>query len=247
MRAASIRTVLFDVGNTLLHLDYGFVAGVLAAHGHPVTPGDVRVAEYGAKAAVDRALASEGERPERIEGLLWQGGAGAGPSYFSIVLHGLGVPRDEAPPILAALAAYNRAACLWRVVDPGTGAVLEALRARGLTLGVVSNADGRVEADLERAGLRRHFATVVDSHVVGVEKPDRAIFELALARLRATPDTALYVGDVFGIDVRGARGAGLAAILMDPIGRYPTPVDCARIRALDELLTLLPAQRATKR
>ena len=112
--------------------------------------------------------------------------------------------------------------------------------ARGLILAVISNADGRVEADLERAGLRAQFATVVDSHVVGVEKPHPEIFNVALARIQATPDAALYVGDVFSIDVLGARGAGMDAVLVDTLGAYPGTLDCPRISRLAELLDLLP-------
>jgi len=231
-----MRTVLFDVGNTLFHLDYAFIADVLAEHGHPVEPAVLRVAEYGAKAAIDRALTANGS----LEFVLWRDDAARRPSYFAIVLKAVGVPADAAARILDVLQEHNRARCLWRVMEPDTPAVLDALRARGYALGVVSNADGRVEADLVRAGLRPRFATVVDSHVVGVEKPDPAIFRIALERMGAEPATTLYVGDVFAIDVLGARGAGLAAALIDPLGDYPGAADCPRIRRLADLLELLP-------
>ena len=118
-------------------------------------------------------------------------------------------------------------------------AVLDALLARRLALGVGSDADGRVEADLVRAGLRPRFATVVDSHVVGVEKPDPAMFRLALVRMGAKPATTLYVGDVFSIDVLGAHSAGLAAVLLGPLGEYPGADGCPRMRRLAELLQRL--------
>ena len=41
-----MRTILFDVGNTLFHVDYAFIVGVLAEHGHAVEPDALRVAEY---------------------------------------------------------------------------------------------------------------------------------------------------------------------------------------------------------
>jgi putative hydrolase of the HAD superfamily len=169
---------------------------------------------------------------------MWQPGAER-PSYFATIMHGLGVPRDATRRALDALEAHNRASCLWRVVHPDTPSVLEALRARGLVLGVVSNADGRIAGDLAQNGLGAHFGTVIDSHVVGVEKPDPAIFHLALDALGMTAAESLYVGDVFGIDVVGARRAGLEAVLLDTLGRYPGGVDCRRIRALSELLELL--------
>ena len=237
----TFRAVLFDAGNTLLHLDYAFIAGVLAAAGHARAPFDIRVAEYAAKAALDRHLAAQQTPPDRTEAQRPAASSGP-PPYFEIVLHQLRVPPAEIPPLLKALKTHNQTDCLWRVVEPDTPAVLAELGERGFALGVVSNADGRIEGDLARRGLGVYFATVVDSHVVGVEKPARAIFELALARLDVPPGGAVYVGDVFGIDVCGARAAGLPGVLLDPLGRYPGAVDCPRIRGLAELLDLLPAR-----
>jgi putative hydrolase of the HAD superfamily len=247
MTFTGLRAVLFDAGNTLLHLDYEFIGKLLDEHGQPHRPFDIRVAEYTARATIDRQLAARADGNAQpghgVEDLLWPDAGDARPSYFATILHRLGLPWAAARPILDALQAHNANRCLWRVVEADTAAVLAELRARGFTLAVISNADGRVEGDLERAGLRRYFATVVDSHVVGVEKPDPAIFRLALDRLGASPDDAIYVGDVFSIDVQGARGAGLGAVLVDSLGRYPGAIDCPRISRLGELLDLLP-QRA---
>ncbi len=223
-----IRTVLFDAGNTLMHLDYAFIAEVLAQHGHPTTPLAIRVAEYGAKAAIDRELAPDMAPPDSIEGLLWPDESAKRPSYFATMLHFLDVPRRDWPAIVQSLHAHNDADCLWRVVEPDTPEVLAALRRRGFSLGVVSNADGRIEGGLVENGLRPHFATVIDSHVVGVEKPHPAIFHLALDRLGAAPDEAIYVGDVFSIDVVGARRAGVDGVLIDTLDRYPGRIDCPR-------------------
>lgn len=239
MPGNQLRAVLFDAGNTLMHLDYEFIAAVLAEHGYPRAPVDLRIAEYAAKAALDQHMMPRLDT-QGVEALLWRDEQGSRPSYFGITMHTLGIPEAATQPILGALQAHNRERCLWRVVEPDTAAVLEALRARGLELAVISNADGRVEGDLERAGLRDQFATVVDSHVVGVEKPHAAIFNLALERIHVTPDTALYVGDVFSIDVLGARGAGLDAVLVDTLNRYPGRIDCPRVSRLAELLDLLP-------
>lgn len=223
-----------------MHLDYPFIAGVLAEHGHVVAPLDIRLAEYGAKAAIDRKLAPDALPPESLEALLWPDESGKEPSYFAVMLRGLGIRGEAEQSILAALREHNETTTLWRVVEPDTAAVLERLGARGYALAVVSNSDGRVEASLAAAGLRPHFATVIDSQVVGVEKPDPAIFALALPHVGAAPAQSVYVGDVFGIDVVGARGAGMHPVLIDTLTGYLTPVDCPRVTRLVEPLDLLP-------
>ena len=236
--AAGKRAVIFDVGNTLLHVDYAHVAGVLRAQGHAVEPEAIRAAEYAAKAALDRALAPDVVPEPSVQSLLWRLPDGR-PSYFATMLAALGLPEPTVLPALAVLEADNRAKSLWRVVEPGTAEVLAALRGRGLTLAVISNSDGRIESDLVAAGLAPHFAFVLDSSVVGIEKPDVRIFELALTRLGIPPSDAAYVGDVYAIDVLGARRAGIEAVLMDPLARYDAPGDCPRIHKLADLLALL--------
>jgi putative hydrolase of the HAD superfamily len=230
--------VIFDVGNTLLHVDYAHVAGVLRAQGHAVEPEAIRAAEYAAKAALDRALAPDLVAEPSVQAMLWRLPDGR-PSYFATMLAALGIPEPAVLPALSVLEADNRVKSLWRVVEPGTAEVLAELRRRGLTLAVISNSDGRIEADLVAAGLGPHFAFVLDSSVVGIEKPDVRIFRMALARLRASPSDAAYVGDVYAIDVLGARRAGIEAVLMDPLARYDAPRDCPRINTLPELLALL--------
>jgi len=229
-----IHAILLDVGNTLLHFDCERIAGILATHGFATTAHAIRVAEYAAKGALDRVLASAAR----------DDGAALDPvlraSYFETVLAGLGVLPAEIGPLLATLARHNRESCLWSVAEPDAATVLRELVARGFVLGVVSNADGRVEADLERAGLRPYLTAVVDSHVVGVEKPDPRIFTIALERLGVDPERAIHVGDIVGIDVRGARRAGVEPVLMDPLGCYPGSVDCPRISRLADLLDLVP-------
>jgi HAD superfamily hydrolase (TIGR01549 family) len=126
-------------------------------------------------------------------------------------------------------------------MQPHTPGVISELRQRGFTLAVVSNADGRVPAAIAARGLAEHFAAIVDSHLVGVEKPDPRIFAIALEACGAEPADAVYVGDIYEIDVRGARNAGMTPVLLDPLCAYGE-VDCARITALTELLDLLPTR-----
>jgi putative hydrolase of the HAD superfamily len=93
--------------------------------------------------------------------------------------------------------------------------VLEALRER-YRLGIVSNFYGNLEAVCRGAGLDSLFAVVVDSHCVGAEKPDPAIFRVALESLRASPETTLFIGDSLRRDREGARRTGMRFIWMAP-------------------------------
>ena len=93
--------------------------------------------------------------------------------------------------------------------------VLEALNER-YRLGIVSNFYGNLEAVCHSAGLAPLFAAMVDSHRVGVEKPDPAIFHAALELLHAKPETTVFVGDSLRRDREGARRTGMRFIWIAP-------------------------------
>lgn len=104
-----------------------------------------------------------------------------------------------------------------------------------MKVGVISNTeDGRLEEVLKLTGICERFDVLVDSYAVGLRKPDAAIFHYALEQLGVEPSEAVYVGDSYGHDVVGAQGAGLRAILLDPLEMH-TASDCPTIRTLREL------------
>ena len=138
------------------------------------------------------------------------------------------------PEVAGCLQRLHAECHLWGRVAPDTRATLDRLRGAGLRLGVVSNSDGRVEEALVAAGLRDQFEVVLDSALVGVEKPDPAIFRAALAALDVQPDEALYVGDLYEVDVVGARAAGMDAVLLLPPDTPQRP-DCRTFTTLAAL------------
>ena len=95
-----------------------------------------------------------------------------------------------------------------------------------------------VPDQIERAGLRRYFSVICDSHVEGVEKPDRRFFEILVARAGGRPETTLHLGDLYHVDVVGARGAGLQAMLLDPHDLY-SDYDVKRVKNLNEIVALV--------
>jgi putative hydrolase of the HAD superfamily len=108
---------------------------------------------------------------------------------------------------------------LWSAAIDGTVEAISRLRRGGIRIAVVSNSDGSVRESLSRAGFDGLFEFVVDSHEVGLAKPDPAIFVHALDRLGVDAAGAWYVGDSIYHDVVGGITAGLAAsVLVDPLG-----------------------------
>lgn len=227
--ADRVRVVLFDAGNTLLWIDHARVAGLLAESGIETDEPAVRDAEMRARPLLDPHL---GHAPKRETPEIFG-------RYLNYVLDNLGLPPDDSRRAVAAGPVRDVWRRLWTGVPADAVSTLDTLRDRGYRLGVVSNSDGTVEAQLVAAGLRDHVECVIDSGVVGVEKPDPGIFAFATAELGEDADRCAYVGDFHSIDVLGARAAGIAGILMDPIGAW-AGFDAPKIGALGELLERLP-------
>jgi FMN phosphatase YigB (HAD superfamily) len=114
----------------------------------------------------------------------------------------------------------------------------------GLKLVVVSNANGTLRGKLARLDLARRVDVILDSHELGVEKPDRRIFDIALERGGTAAGRVVHVGDFYEIDVAGARAAGLPAVLIDSAGLYAErDGDCPRVGSLLEFVRELSRLR----
>jgi putative hydrolase of the HAD superfamily len=162
--------------------------------------------------------------------------AGRGWLFFDLILAHAGIPRSpRTAAALAELHAYHQANNLWEHVPDEVRPALSAMRSRGLTLVVVSNANGTLRAHMDRIGLRAMFDCVIDSCEEGVEKPDPRLFQIALDRVQATADSTIHVGDLYQVDVVGARAAGVRPVLLDETG-LRGDVDCTRVASLAELV-----------
>lgn len=204
------RAVLFDAGNTLVYADPWRMAGIFTEAGWPVGGAEVRAAELAARRRLHEAIrdGQVGTEPE-----VWR-------EYFSSLFEGAGVPPEGRAEVGRRIREVHATDHLWTHVAEGTDEALEALAGLGYRLAVISNADGRMEELLVRVGLRRHFEFVLDSEVMGVEKPDPAIFREGCRLLGLPPAACLYVGDLYPVDYLGATGAGLDAVLLDPLGLH---------------------------
>ena len=228
-----IDTLFLDAGGVLCHPAWTRVSAALATEGVHITPDALAAAEPLAKRDIDEATVV-GVTDDKTRGWL----------YFNKVLEHAGVPLSAATDAaLAAMREYHRVDNLWEEVPPDVVPALKRFRALGLTLVVVSNANGRLRHLFDRLALTAYFDVVLDSYEWHVEKPDPRLFQIALEQARAQPSRTAHVGDLFHIDVVGARAAGLReGILLDSAGLYPH-VDCRRIRQLDELAHVIRLAR----
>lgn len=127
---------------------------------------------------------------------------------------------------------------------PGARTLLRHLRARGKRTAIVSNNLAREQrAKIARIGLEGLFDAVVVSDEVGAVKPDPRIFRETLDRLGCRPGSAVFVGDSWNDDVRGARAAGIRPVWFNrsraPLPRPGTTAQLARLTPLREVLTVL--------
>lgn len=222
----SIDTVFLDAGGVLCHPSWTRVAEALVRHGAVVTAAALAAAEQKATYDIDTASVI-GSTDDRERGWL----------YFNLVLHHAGVPQSGATDAaLVELRDYHRQDNLWEHVEADVAPALSALRDRGKQLVVVSNANGRLKHLFDRVDLTKWFDQLLDSHEWGVEKPDPRLFQLALEQSRADPARTVHVGDLYHVDVLGARHAGLReGVLFDRAGLYEG-VDCPRVASLAALV-----------
>jgi putative hydrolase of the HAD superfamily len=205
--------VLFDAGGTLILQDPEEMSVRL---GSLIDPVAAHRAHY-------VAMAEFSDRRLQGDALDWDWWL---ERYFGL----LGV----AEPHLAG-ERIDRGYGLWHHPLAGVAEAIEALRRNGIRVAVVSNSDGSVTESLARAGLADLFEFVIDSHEVGVSKPNPQIFEVALERMGLGPSEAWYVGDSVFHDVNGALAASMArAVLVDPYGLGPD--DVVKVRSVTELV-----------
>ncbi len=230
--------VIFDAGGTLVRLDFEWIAEMLAGLGVEVTVEALRHGEihgrrlYDAAAIAPQALAPGEKHPPL-------GTVAPVEAYWGGMLQAAGCPREQLAEALARMDARQKSdQFLWARPMEGAREVLDALPGMGLRLACVSNSDGRAQKHLERYDLVRGLEFVLDSQIVGIEKPDPRIFDLALEKLEVDPNRALYVGDIRSVDEHGSRSAGMQFVLLDPYGTYARQ-DTASIASIEYLPSYL--------
>jgi putative hydrolase of the HAD superfamily len=218
--------VIFDAGGVLVLPDPTVLIPLLSPLGGATVIDAHHRAHYAAMATKSRTESAEPD---------WS-------HYNRTYVEMVGVRADHIDHA-AVLLDHTRTAHLWRWPIPDTLAGLIALAAADVPMGVVSNASGQIADMLLRTGICQvgggpgvAMRVVVDSHVVGVAKPDPRIFEFALSHFdEFERDRIAYVGDSVVMDVVGARAAGLHPLLVDPYDDH-ADADFERIRSVGDLV-----------
>jgi HAD superfamily hydrolase (TIGR01509 family) len=229
----SLETLFLDAGGVLVNPNWDRVAATLQEHGVSVSAAALRSAEPQAKRIIDEdthiGRTTDAQRA-------WV--------YMDLVFDGAGITRSTATDAaVSEIAAYHAEHNLWEHVADDVEPALRELRALVPKLVVVSNANGVLHKMFDRVGLSPYFDVICDSCVERVEKPDPRYFQIALERSGSRAETTTHVGDLYHVDVVGARRAGLGAILLDTANLY-TEADCIRVRTLAQLVERVRALRA---
>ncbi|HXN33063.1 MAG TPA: HAD-IA family hydrolase [Polyangiaceae bacterium] len=229
-----------DAGNTVVFLEHGRLAALCAREGFATSAESLVRAEGEAKVAI--------EHGDGVD-VAWSNARGPGGRGWGLVvgtmLNRAGLALERVPRTLDALWPAHRERNFWSLVPDGLSEALGRLRARGVLVAVISNSEGFLEEILEDLGILRAFDLVIDSGIVGVEKPDPAIFRIALQRTGVAAPRALHLGDTYATDVLGARAAGVRVALIDPYGhlsgRHP---DVPRVPGAPEVADAIALARA---
>lgn len=164
------------------------------------------------------------------------------------LLADLGYPDIGPGQLTPALRALYAASQAHWLLEDDTLATLEALKAAGYKLAIISNAgdDDDVQTLVDKAELRPYFELVLSSAACGVRKPNPRIFSIALEQLAVQAGEAAMVGDTLGADILGANNAGIYSIWLTRRADTPanrehaqTITPNAQIPSLAELPSLI--------
>jgi putative hydrolase of the HAD superfamily len=227
--------VFFDAGETLLYPHPSFAelfATVCREQGVDVTAEQVdevrdRLAPHLLDIAENAGIEKPSLSPEHSRAF-WS-------HLYRSFLRELDI--DDEPLVEALYARFSHIST-YKLFDDVLP-VLEDLRSSGYKLGLISNFDEWLEEMLVELEVGHLFDVTVISGVEGVEKPDVAIYELALHRAAVNPERSVHVGDSPTMDVEPAASTGMHAVLLDRMVRYPDKIDVMKIDSLKELPLLV--------
>jgi FMN phosphatase YigB (HAD superfamily) len=227
------KAVLLDVGGVFLVPTHERILGAFTRAELPMSADVLDRAHYAGARAFPVTDDAQLDWPTK-----WR-------AYLDGYMTECGTPDDARDDVHRHLDSEFADAALWLRELPGSRAGLRDLAGTGVRLGIISNADGLIGqrlAEMEMLqvgpGIGVAVECLIDSGAVGVMKPDPRIFHLALEAMGIEAADAWYVGDMPGIDVIGARAAGLLPVLMDPYELH-LEADYHRVSSLTDLAAII--------
>jgi putative hydrolase of the HAD superfamily len=220
--------IFFDVGGTLLHFNVEpsqMFSRIVAGQGIDVPPD----ALYRAMREVEASAPDLSGMGAKSEVDYWR-------AYDATILRRVGT--EPTPALLDEVARRFREELTFELY-PESVEVLQAIKDRGIPLGVISNASHGIVGDLERTGVASFFEHIVYSQQVGCVKPDPRIFREALGRFAVEAGHTWHVGDNVVADVGGAKAVGIRPLLVRRKGQE-TPPGADVVDDLRGVLRLLP-------
>jgi HAD superfamily hydrolase (TIGR01549 family) len=218
-----VQALFFDVGNTLLFPNRAIIFASL--HERRIFPPEMLLQQI--EREVKCQFDSLVETHASVDHGFWH-------LYYTRLLAELGLKEQD---ICQDLVSRTRISRNWCDIHPGTRDVLLRL-GQNYRMGVISNADGKIAEVLHHCEIADCFESIIDSGIVGAEKPDPLIFQKALESLGVDPADSLYIGDVYSVDYLGATRAGMHSLLFDVAGTYRQR-GLPRVESLQELETRL--------
>ncbi len=218
IKKGCIDTILIDLGDTLVHFEPRFYEPYyeeLKKLGYNVT-----------RKQVFRAIAKylgETHFPNPDVGL---------PDLdFSQILYYLGIPpKTKLVKRLSEISMLSDRYYLFNDSIP----FLEEVKSRGFKIGLVTNSTSKVYKIVEELQIKKYLDIIVSSYDLKLVKPHPKIFYYALSKLGS--NDAIFIGDLYEVDVKGAMRAGLSPILLDREGFYD---DIKNVPVYSNLLEIL--------
>ena len=199
MTISPATAVTFDFGQTLCELDTGMLSRRLAERGLDVSAGRLDAALPGALRAYDAGIRR-----------------GLGGHPWKVLMAELLAHADAPAVHLDATVDWlwdeQPGTNLWRRPIAGMIEIVDALRARAIPVGVISNSEGRLAELAAEIGWGDRFQIIADSGRLGLTKPGAEIFAWTAKELGVPLGNIVHIGDSFAADVEGAVNAGLHAI-----------------------------------